>query len=667
MLVAISAFAQTEDKAAKTKSEAPAAKAEESAADTAESEEEKPAAPDETEESAIESEDETASTETLGEGSAGTGSATLTPPTIGSGATQGSNDMSLTPPKSMELDMSALGQLDPEKELAEGGEVDKTAAKTETKDWTERAMDLLELHGYFRLRPELYHKFRIRHDDYIYNQTGEQQSGDVKNNTSAGANMRFRLEPTLNISENISIKSQFDFLDNVMLGSTPRYWQGYSGIQSSSDPPDTVYVGRVQGWNMGPPAADQAVVVRRVWGEVKTPFGHLRFGRMGDEWGLGMLHNAGNELQSDFGDSVDRILFASKINDWLIMPAFDFPNEGMSASDASGRPFDVSQLDDSYRILAILAYKHEEEEQRAMLKRGDFVINSGIYFPYQWQVMSFENASQSSGTYDPQCDSSQPETTPCLDDADNTGAYDFYKREIWQIAPDFWFQLLYGTLHLELEAALIYGEVGNPSNASTDANTLNPLTLLQWGMVLQIDYGLLSDALRIGAEFGFANGDKDAYGLRAPATYDQQNNPDNDMFTAFSFNPAYDMDLILHHHILGSVAQSLYVKAWVQYDFLKSADRKGRNLGIRADVIYSRAIYEESTINKSANLGVELNAKILYRSKDGFYGGLSYGVLFPLAAFKGDPDAYQDPNGPYNYETDLDIPQTLQGIFGIAF
>ncbi len=472
--------------------------------------------------------------------------------------------------------------------------------------------------------------------------------------------MRFRLEPTLNISEGIRIKSQIDFLDNVMLGSTPRYWQGYTGISAASDT-STLAVGRVQGWDMGPPAAEQMVVVRRVWGEVKTPFGHLRFGRMGDDWGLGMLHNSGNELQSDFGDSVDRILFASKINDWLIMPAFDFPNEGMSASDASGRPFDVSQLDDSYRLLGIFGYIHDKKEQLKMLKRGDFVINTGVYFPYQWQVMSFENAAQSSGTYDPACQGTTLSTAGDASTCADNGAYQFYKREIWQIAPDFWFQVLYGTLHLELEAALIYGEVGNPSNSSADANTLDPLTLLQWGMVLQIDYGLLQDALRIGAEFGLASGDKDVYGLRAPASYDQDDNGD-DRFNAFSFNPAYDMDLILHHHILGSVAQSMYIKAWVKYDFLKNP--MGRNLGLRADVIYSRAMFEQATIGGSANLGVELNAKVLYRSQDGFYAGLSYGVLFPLGAFKGDPDGDLTA---YSRQTDLNIPQTLQGILGISF
>lgn len=570
------------------------------------------------------------------------------------GSTASSSDMALTPPKSMELDMSALGKMDPEKELADEGEIDRAESKVETKDWTERAMDLLELHGYFRVRPELYHKFYIRNDDAVYNLPSELADDDqsTKNNTLAGANLRFRLAPTLNISEDIRIKSEIDFLDNVMMGATPRYLQTYNASSES----ELMDVGRVQGWNMGPPDSGQMVNVRRVWGEVKTPFGHLRFGRMGDDWGLGMLHNSGNGINDDFGDSVDRLLFAAKINDWLIMPAFDFPNEGMSSSDAAGRPFDVSQLDDSYRLVGIFGYIHDKEDQAAMLKRGDWLINAGLYFSYQWQVMSFENELQYTGTYNPLYENDE-----VVDATNGASAYEFYKREMWNITPDLWFQVLYGTFHLELEAALIFGEVGNPDRETTE--DLNPLTLVQWGMVLQIDYGLLADALRIGAEFGYAQGDKDITGTRAPSTFDQDRNTDDTNFTAFSFNPAYSMDLILHRHILGSVAQDMYFKGWVQYDFLKNP--MGRNLSIRGDVIYTRAIFEESTISQSSpNLGVELDAKVMYRSQDGFYAGISYGVLFPLSGFKGDPDEDGDL---YSSDTDLSIPQTVQAFLGISF
>ncbi len=570
------------------------------------------------------------------------------------------------PSSSKDLDMSALGEVDPEKDLAEGGIVDKDAEAVQAEEeWTKRALDILEIHGYFRVRPEMYHNFNIRGDDALYHRPmvrrtdhNDQQGEDCsesgggsgcKNSTLAGANLRFRIEPTLNISEEVWIKAQIDFLDNVMLGSTPQWWQNYGLTETTQ-----IETGRVQGWNMGPPDESDMVVVRRAWAEVMTPFGQLRFGRMGDHWGLGMLHNSGNGLNQDFGDSVDRIMFAAKINDWLLAPAFDFPNEGASASDASGRPFDVGQLDDTYQLVGIIAYKHDKEEQLAMLRRGDWIINTGIYFSYRSQVLSFEKPAENADPTADEGDVSEPQ---------------FYRRSIWSIVPDWWFHFGYKTFHLEFEAALIYGEVGNPEHDLTDFGTADSITLLQYGGLLQIDYGLLSDQLRIGLEVGFASGDKGVEGLRAPATYDQPNSVNDDTYSAFSFNPAYNTDIILYHHILGSVSQSYYFNAWVRYDFLKTA--MGRNLGIQADVLYSRAVFEQSTINGgSGNLGVELAVQAMYVSEDHFHAGIQYGVLFPLAGFKGTPE--WDPTdetipSPYVTDNDLSIPQTIQAILGITY
>ena len=42
-----------------------------------------------------------------------------------------------------------------------------------------------------------------------------------ENNTQLGANMRFRLNPELHISDNLRVMSQIDMLDNLVLGSTP--------------------------------------------------------------------------------------------------------------------------------------------------------------------------------------------------------------------------------------------------------------------------------------------------------------------------------------------------------------------------------------------------------------------------------------------------------------
>jgi len=360
-----------------------------------------------------------------------------------------------------------------------------------------------------------------------------------------------------------------------------------------------------------------------------------------------MLYNSGDGIDDDFGNSVDRISFAFKLNGWLIMPAFDFPNEGLSLDSAAGRPFDVSQIDEAYRIVAVIAYQHEKEDQLSMLKRGDWLMNTGLHFSYRAQAMEFNWTDNTDPAYDP--DIENQITT--------------YKRDMWGITPDLWFQFLFDTFHLEAEVAFQIGQVGEPSATAVD---MKPLNIFSWSAVLQADYGLLSDQLRLGLEFGIASGDKDVEGMGAPPSFDQSNG-ESSHYTRSSFNPGYNIDLIMFHHILGTVSGAYYFKPWLRYDFLKSP--LGKNLGVQLDILYSRAYYQASTIsNSSNNLGLEIDARVDFATSDNFRASLKYGVLFPMSAFKGTYDWVDDTGADQSYkDTDLSIPQTLQLLMAISF
>ena len=51
-----------------------------------------------------------------------------------------------------------------------------------------------------------------------------------------GANLRLRLEPTLNVTDQVRIHAQIDVLDNTIMGSTP---DSLAGIQGFNTPPAT--------------------------------------------------------------------------------------------------------------------------------------------------------------------------------------------------------------------------------------------------------------------------------------------------------------------------------------------------------------------------------------------------------------------------------------------
>src|SRR5262245_54890021 len=89
---------------------------------------------------------------------------------------------------------------------------------------------LLELDGYFRTRFDWFKNFNtgfvndplIGGAPFPQNFKCASTPGDKGCNSSmSGANMRLRLEPTLNLDEGTSVHVQADALDNIILGSTP--------------------------------------------------------------------------------------------------------------------------------------------------------------------------------------------------------------------------------------------------------------------------------------------------------------------------------------------------------------------------------------------------------------------------------------------------------------
>jgi hypothetical protein len=122
--------------------------------------------------------------------------------------------------------------------------------------------------------------------------------------------MRLRLEPALKLNDNLSLQAQFDILDNILFGS--------------KDTRELSIIAPVVGQQTLPPGAGSfymtgpstvgengAINVRRVWADILTPLGKFRIGRQPSHWGLGIFQNDGNELQGDFGDTADRLM-------WLI-------------------------------------------------------------------------------------------------------------------------------------------------------------------------------------------------------------------------------------------------------------------------------------------------------------------------------------------------------------
>lgn len=541
----------------------------------------------------------------------------------------------------------------------------------------------LTLHGYFRVRSELWDTFWLgRNPDLLggadppfdrfipidhsaaapLGGCGEEREAgsdaDCDTDTIGFANMRLRLEPTIALSDDVRVHMMVDVFDNLVLGSTP---DGLVTVPAAGDPiftraertprvPLDSFASSVVPPQRYRNSLEDSIVVRRAWAEVTNRgLGQLRFGRMGSHWGLGLLANGGEGIDADYQSDVDRIMGITKLAGFYLVAAWDFASEGFinyDLLDPVAIPFDAAREDDVDQYVFAVARRMDEEEQREALQRGDFVLNGGAYFVYRNQLLSSAGIAD---WYGP-----TPDITMLV------------RRNAEAFIPDVWVQLLYKSLRLELEAVLIAGSIENVDNTVFTDDNFN---ILQFGAAMETEYRLLDDKLGLYFYTGLATGDEDIEGLTVTSGLQPQEGGDETIST-FRFHPGYRIDLILWRNIMTQVAGAYYFRPGIGYDFIRNAF--GQLFGLRADVIWSRAMAPVQTWGNEPDLGVEINARLYYRSEDGpelldgFYGSLEYGILFPMEGlgYLTNEDGELPTGRP---PPDLENAQILRLVLGVAY
>jgi uncharacterized protein (TIGR04551 family) len=540
------------------------------------------------------------------------------------------------------------------------GRAEPPAADPTLATWT-NPRPVFSLNGYFRVRGEYMDNFAlgrvpisrltgdpfarwIQLDNAPTTEGGVLPAGGCKgeptatpdartqrcdgSSTTRFANMRLRVQPTLSLGDNVRLHMMIDAFDNVVLGSTPEVRSVNQFGQIEGRAPGVPVDSLTQ--TSPPPESfrntvGDALLVRRVWGEVtNSTIGQVRFGRMGHQWGLGMLFNAGEgtnilgtDLDSDFQSEVDRIQLIGKFKGIFFGVSWDFAAKGYifdPIEDIQAIPRDASRLDDTRQWSFLIARRLEPLPREKQLRAGKWVINGGAYFIYRSQFLSTS-------------------TSPLLGTVE-TLQNAFVRRDARVYIPDGWIQVLWKDLRLELEFAGIFGQIQNitPGEFPTTSEG-SKFKLRQWGLAFEGEYRTLKKKLGVVLKGGVASGDPDVVGLSQYE--DLASQPvGQKVVSNFSFHPDYRIDLILWRNILGRVAGAYYLAPAVSYDIIRSDF--GRVLGARLDFIYSRAMYQQQTYSSEPNLGAEIDVSIYYRTEsgpsftDGFFAAFQFGVLFPL-------------------------------------
>jgi uncharacterized protein (TIGR04551 family) len=485
------------------------------------------------------------------------------------------------------------------------------------------------------------------------------------------------LNPELHISDNLRVMSQIDLLDNLVLGSTP---EGYSNTPSSngySVSPRNGYapVGAFDS-SQSPPhsgvnSLKNSIEVKRAWAEYVTPVGELRFGRMPDHWGLGIMSNSGDQFDDDLGTTVDRIQFITGIRalDLYAGGAWDFANEGATSQTigrtSTGQEYDLAQLDDVDEYLLTVYRKRSPELTDLGLNRGDLILNGGMRLTWRKQVIANDRTGA-------QGDCTNGAATLGCTPGDFGGSA-YQRRDLNAWIPDLWLQVLYRRFRFEVEAVAILGSLENRSATQNDyaaSPDRKGYTLAEYGVATELEQRLVEDKLHLGFNFGWASGDPDSDTLVPTADDNSLTQAGDGTISTFRFNPAYRVDLILHRNLLTRVQGTYYFRPSLEYDFMR--DSEGQRFGGGAAAIWSRASEFIQTPGHHRDLGVELDGTLYFQSKDGalndrlgvpggLYTMLQYGVMFPLGGLK-----YQDADTT-TAGFSASTPQILRWYLGVLF
>lgn len=499
--------------------------------------------------------------------------------------------------------------------------------------------------------------------------------------TLGGANIRFRLEPTLNVYEGVRIRSQIDILDNLVLGSTPD--SGYSTLAPLAALSNT-QISPSAGVNT---LFRDSIRVKRVWGEYTTPLGELSFGRMPNHFGMGITANDGSGIDRDFGDTVDRVMFAAQIGDFVIAPAYDWAASGATSTNLfaqQGQPFDRDQRDDVDQFVLTVSKIDSPEARKLKLANGEVVFDFGTQ-----QMLRFQNLDSSSIPY----------TDGLGADQDPATTTQIVKRDTQLYKFSYWAELVWEKLTISAEVAGTYGTIGSAGtvgNAGGSSGTSGELfnqyrsitggesiEISQYGGSLRTSYKLLDDALTLELLVLAASGDGapgwgvfPLYGSPTQGGAWDGNQAGDGAITNFVFDPDFVVDLIFWRQLVGAVTDAVVIRPSIAYDLTEE-------LGGRLDIIYSRALFAESTASSSftsdqvggldANLGIEADVSLFYRSKHGFFGQFQYGIFIPMDGLdrQVQVEANQQPTatldqGPVR-RLDASVAHTLQVLLGIEF
>ena len=455
--------------------------------------------------------------------------------------------------------------------------------------------------------PKLHGSFRTRFNSYFNVDLGK--AGDSgwraiqDSDTSTWGDLRLRLEPSVDLAGYATVHFRIDVFDNMIMGSTPIN-PFYPEVQAPL--------------RFGFNSWRQAIRLKFAWIEVPI-FSKILLlgGRMPDQFGLGILHNSGSKLDSDFGDAVDGVRVRLHIPGFTTLQVgLEFPYEGATSATPL-RPlspaYDLDQMDDITRWTFVFDTRPLMGEQE-----DDKKVDKKVIFSFYNAITTQDLSSERLNRIMPfACQGYAGSVVRDI-------PYDCITlsvRDAFFYTGSFYLKYLSnkGNTHVRVEAEFT-GRIGKIKHVQSFTKEESKKTFLGFAGAIEseVRYKRHDTGLYLGA----ASGDDvpffgvlDNFTFVGPDDRTYRVNPyfpHNDTVTSFLVNRDYRVDLLLFREVIGTITNSFYVKPYYSYRFL---DKHGHVLDAGVWVLSALALNKDGTPGHSRYLGTEGGIEVSYSWK----------------------------------------------------
>lgn len=508
-----------------------------------------------------------------------------------------------------------------------------------------------EHHGYFRLRSEILVDGDFGARVGAVPQPLAARTGADKNAATLGwAAVRLRYAPTLHIGSDLAIHVGVDALDGLVLGSTN---EGAGGLVAANG------VGGATGDAQASPSDGHfgwrdAVTVREAWAEVRLfDMVDVAAGRMPDQFGLGILRNAGTGADADGGTIIDRVKVGATLSDFRLEAAWEFTATGptselvsLTERGAGGQPKDLGQSDDvttyAFRLGRWPTTMADREARRVLLEeKRAWALDWALFSSFTDQKNSAsEPVAEASLSCRPDATLTNGQRATDID------CIRLFPRNAFFWRPGAWFKAerrpdAATHIRIEAEVGALIGDLEHPQR-DVDADIENPKKFIGFGGALELEWQ--RHAWTFGLDFGFATGDDGkVLGVRDGQEIVDPNDDgfatntavlNNRTITSYVFNGEYRLDLLLFRQVIGAVTNAVYFKPWLARDIVQNDDF---TMTLRVDALYAAAAKPSGTPGHGDQWGIEFDGQVDMNWTNGLDIALTAGLLVPLDALS-NPD-----------------------------